>query len=136
VIIEGFVEEVAEVYHHCRVFVAPLLTGAGIKGKVIEALAYGTPSVLTSIAAEGTLLRSELDILIAQSPQQWAQAVTRLYTDKSLWQAISNAALRFAEQNYSFEKGRNLMLHALNAADIYASLDNQALVVKQALARR
>ncbi|MFZ2724766.1 MAG: glycosyltransferase [Methylococcaceae bacterium] len=131
VIIEGYVENVADVYHQCRVFVAPLLTGAGIKGKVIEALAHGTPSVLTPIAVEGTLLRSELEVLIAESPQEWADAVTRLYTDEAFWQQTSNAASRFAEQYYSFDNGRSLMLKALNAADIFATPDNQALIAKQ-----
>ncbi|MDD5274975.1 MAG: glycosyltransferase [Methylovulum sp.] len=131
VIIEGYIEDVADVYDSCRVFVAPLLAGAGIKGKVIDALAHGTPSVLTPIAAEGTPLRHGLEVMIAETAQEWADAVTRLYTEQTLWEKTSAAAREFARQHYSFENGRKLMLKALEAADVFTPMDNQALVVKQ-----
>lgn len=131
VIIEGYIEDVADVYNSCRVFVAPLLAGAGIKGKVIDALAHGTPSVLTPIAAEGTPLRHGLEVMIAETAQEWADAVTRLYTEQALWEKMSAAACEFARQHYSFENGRKLMLKALEAADVFTPLENQALVAKQ-----
>lgn len=132
VIVEGYIEDVAGVYDSCRVFIAPLLAGAGIKGKVIDALAHGTPSVVTPIAAEGTQLRHELEVMIAETAQEWADAVTRLYTEQVLWEKTSRAARDFARQHYSFENGRKLMLKALAAADMFASTENDALVVKQA----
>lgn len=132
VIIEGYIEDVADVYDSCRVFVAPLLVGAGIKGKVIDALAHGTPSVLTPIAAEGTPLRHGLEVMIAETAQEWADAVTQLYTEQTLWEKMSEAARDFARQHYSFANGRKLMLKALAASDLYASTENQALVAKQA----
>ena len=132
VIIEGYVEDISSVYDQCRVFIAPLLTGAGIKGKVIEALAHGTPSVLSPIAAEGTLLRSGLEVLIAETAQEWAEAINKLYTDETLWSQTSKAARDFAKQRYSFENGRKLMLKALETADMFASTENHALVVKHA----
>ena len=131
VVVEGYIEDVATVYDSCRVFIAPLLTGAGIKGKVIDALAHGTPSVLTPIASEGTQLRDGLEVLIAETAQEWADAVTKLYTDQSLWEKMSAAAREFARLHYSFEKGRKLMRKALETADVFAPTDNQALVVKQ-----
>ncbi len=50
----GFVENLDDVFLNHRLFIAPLLSGAGIKGKVLESAAYGTPSVLSPIAAEST----------------------------------------------------------------------------------
>src|SRR5260221_14224791 len=55
--IEGHVANLGEVFDTCRVFVAPLLAGAGIKGKVLDALSYGVPCVVSPIAAEGTGIR-------------------------------------------------------------------------------
>lgn len=130
VIVEGYVEDVATVYDHCRVFVAPLLTGAGIKGKVIEALAYGTPSVLTAIAAEGIPLRHGLEVMLAETAQEWADAVTAVYTDQTLWEQLSKNAKEFAKHHYNFENGRKLMRKALETANIFAPIDNQALVAK------
>lgn len=52
---KGFVseEELSELYRTCRIVVVPLRYGAGVKGKVIEALYNGAPVVTTSIGAEG-----------------------------------------------------------------------------------
>jgi glycosyltransferase involved in cell wall biosynthesis len=50
----GFAETLNDVYHDYSVFIAPLLSGAGIKGKVLESMAYNLPTVLTNVAAEGT----------------------------------------------------------------------------------
>ncbi|GEM_PF-603590 len=130
VVVEGYIENVADIYDTCRVFVAPLLTGAGIKGKVIDGLAHGTPSVLTPIAAEGTPLRDGLEVMIAETPQEWADAVTLLYTEQDVWENMSKASRLFAAQNYSFGNGRKLMLKALEAVDVFASTENQALFVK------
>jgi len=129
VIIEGYIENVADIYDTCRVFVAPLLTGAGIKGKVIDSLAHGTPSVLSVIAAEGTPLRHGLEVMIAETAQEWADAVTLLYTDQVVWENMSKASQSFAAQHYSFENGRKLMLKALQVGDVFASTNNTALVV-------
>ncbi len=131
VIVAGYIENVADVYNACRVFVAPLQTGAGIKGKVIDALAHGIPSVLSPIAAEGTQLRHELEVLIAETAQEWADAVTKLYKDQITWEKTSKAAQSFASQHYSFENGRKLMRKALETVDVFAPADNQALVSKR-----
>jgi glycosyltransferase involved in cell wall biosynthesis len=129
IIIEGYIENVADIYHGCRVFVAPLLTGAGIKGKVIDALAHGTPSVISNIAAEGTSVRHGLEAMIANTLPQWVESVVQLYTDESLWQAVSQAARDYARQHYSFAQGQQQMQYALQCSDFFASLDNTALVV-------
>ena len=77
---EGFVPDIAEAYDRHRIFVAPLLSGAGIKGKVLAALAHGVPCVLSPVAAEGIGLRHGLDCMIARTPQDWADAIAQLST--------------------------------------------------------
>src|SRR5262249_48486409 len=89
VIVEGWVPDVAEVYDSCRVFVAPLMTGAGIKGKVIGALAHGVPCVLSPVAAEGTHIRDGEEAAICETPEQWVERVAALYTDEPRWQQMS-----------------------------------------------
>src|SRR3954447_215478 len=51
--IKGFVEDLGDIFQKYRLFVSPLLTGAGIKGKVLSCISYGCPSILSSISAEG-----------------------------------------------------------------------------------
>jgi len=118
---EGFVENIADAYNRHRIFVAPLLSGAGIKGKVLAALAHGIPTVLSPMAAEGIGVRNGHDCLIARTPQEWVRAIQDLQTDDALWQRISEQARLYVRDSYSFETGRDLMRAAFEAADIYTS---------------
>lgn len=118
----GFIKDVEDAYDRHQVFVAPLLSGAGIKGKVLAALAHGIPCVLSPVAAEGIGLRNEHDCLIAETPEDWAQAIKRLQKDK-LWYQISGNARAYVTDAYSFENGRRLMKQALQAVGLYAFRD-------------
>jgi glycosyltransferase involved in cell wall biosynthesis len=101
----GHVANLSDCLERARVFVAPLLAGAGIKGKVLDALSHGVPSVLSPIAAEGTGLVHGIDCLIAESAEAWAECIFSLYVDESLWARISTSALRTAELRFSFARG-------------------------------
>ena len=117
----GYVEDVADAYGRHRVFVAPLLSGAGIKGKVLGAIAHGIPCVLTPVAAEGIGLRHGHDCLIAETPQAWAEAITRLMHDDALWSAMSGAARAYAADRFSFAAGRAKMKAAFEAVDLFGA---------------
>lgn len=118
---QGFVEDVSDAYHNHRISIAPLLSGAGIKGKVLSALAYGIPCVVSPIAAEGIGLRSGHDCIIAETPRDWVEAITALKTDDDLWLSISQNARSYMRGSFSFDRGREMMRAAFEAADIYAS---------------
>ncbi|MBL8349997.1 MAG: glycosyltransferase [Burkholderiaceae bacterium] len=131
VIIEGWVADVAEVYDSCRVFVAPLLTGAGIKGKVLGALAHGVPCVVSPIAAEGIGARDGLDISMASKPGQWVDSIAGLYSSPEDWRRRQANSVKFALDHYSFEKGQELMAAALGQVDIFTSQDDHILWPRQ-----
>ena len=101
----GYVPSITDYLDRTRVFVAPLLAGAGLKGKVLDAISHGVPCVLSPIAVEGTGLTHGLDCLIADSKQAWAEWVVRLYTDEELWNQISANAFKLAKNSYSFAGG-------------------------------
>ena len=117
----GFVEDLADAYDRHRIFVAPLLSGAGIKGKVISAIAHGIPTILSPVAAEGIGLRHGHDCLIAETPQDWADAIIRLSEDDRLWAAMSEAARAYAAERFSFAEGRARMKAAFEAVDLFGA---------------
>ena len=117
---EGYIREASDAYDRHRIFIAPLLSGAGIKGKVLSALAHGVPCVLTPTAAEGVGLRHGHDCMIATTPGEWREAISRLQTDDDLWHALSANAREYVQQTFSFETGRELMRAAFESVDLYS----------------
>ncbi|HEX8069164.1 MAG TPA: glycosyltransferase [Pyrinomonadaceae bacterium] len=89
--VRGYVPDVEPFWQTRRVFVAPLRYGAGIKGKIGEALAHGLPVVTTTVGAEGMGLAHEQTVMLADAPAEFAAAVARLYTDAALWQRLADA---------------------------------------------
>jgi glycosyltransferase involved in cell wall biosynthesis len=127
VLIEGWVPDVAQVYSSCRVFIAPLRSGAGIKGKVVGALAYGVPCVLSPVAAEGTGIRNGQEALIVDGAAQWAESIAILYKDRCIWFRMHEAARNYATTEFNFARGQQLMQSALQSVDIYSTTDDSAL---------
>ena len=120
----GFVEEISDAYDRHMVFVAPLLSGAGIKGKVLSALAHGIPCVLSPLAAEGIGLLNGRDCLIARSPEEWEEAIVRLNDDAALWDKIATNARELAAERFSFAKGREQMRAALEEIGLFSYVDH------------
>ena len=83
-----------------RVSVAPLRFGAGIKGKIASSMSAGLPVVATSLASEGMLLTDGVDCLIADSPEEFAEAIKKIYTSQQIWMDISQNGLRLAEDSW------------------------------------
>ncbi|MCI0557550.1 MAG: glycosyltransferase family 4 protein, partial [Nitrososphaera sp.] len=119
VLVKGWVADVAEVYDTCRIFVAPLLSGAGLKGKVVDALAHGVPTILSPVAAEGIGLRDGLETRIVREPKEWVDAIVDLYKSEKTWSAMSAAARQFAKTEYGAEKGKQLMCKAMEMVGLY-----------------
>lgn len=88
--IRGYVPDVEPYLRDRRVFVAPLRFGAGIKGKVGEAMAHGIPVVTTSIGAEGFGITHGFDVMIANDPQSFAGAIEQLYSQQELWDRVAH----------------------------------------------
>ena len=102
VVVAGFAETLDRYLDGCRLSVAPLRYGAGVKGKVNQSMAHGQPVVATSLAAEGMFLQHEREVLIADQATDFAEQVVRLYQDPALWQTLSAAGLENIERHFSF----------------------------------
>jgi hypothetical protein len=105
-VIHGHVADIAPLFAACRMSVAPLRYGAGVKGKVASSLGYGVPCVATSIAIEGSGLSPGDGVLVADDAEAMAAAIARLHGDDALWLQLSAAGLAAAERCFSMETGR------------------------------
>lgn len=130
VVLEGFIESLDTVFESTRVMVAPLLSGAGIKGKVLEGMSAGIPQVLTPVAAEATGLTHGVSAMIVEEPEAWVEAVAELYENEERWQQVSDNALALAKNNYSFDNGIKGMAKALEGVGVYPPNRTKTLIAQ------
>jgi glycosyltransferase involved in cell wall biosynthesis len=103
VVFHGWIsdDELELLYSHTRVAVAPLLSGAGVKGKVNQAMALGVPVVGTPVALEGTQAVDGRDCLIADTPQQFAEKLVQVYTNCTLWSQLAEGGRANIRRHFS-----------------------------------
>jgi glycosyltransferase involved in cell wall biosynthesis len=99
----GFVPTLEPWLDGCRLAVAPLRYGAGIKGKVNMSMSQGQPVVATPMAVEGMFAESGRDILVADTEEAFAAAIVRLYRDEKLWNRLSEGGLENVRRYFSVE---------------------------------
>ena len=85
-LIKGRTDSVERVMKKTKVCLAPLRFGAGIKGKLIDAMQFGVPSVTTDIGAEAMHGEFPWNGIIANQPHKFAEAAVELYTNEIKWQ--------------------------------------------------
>lgn len=113
VIVTGRVsdEELESYYKKCRVAVAPLRFGAGIKGKVIEAMYHQIPLVTTNIGAEGLQGVSEA-LRIADDTETFANDIICLYNNAALAENYSRKSLYYCQEKFSYEAAKQAIARA------------------------
>ncbi len=103
VVVHGYVPEVTPYMDGCRIAVAPLRFGAGVKGKINLSMAHGQPVVATTCAVEGMHLRDGQDVLVGDEAQAFADAVVRLYRDPALWETLATNGLCNIAEHFSLD---------------------------------
>lgn len=114
----GHVPYVTPYIEQCRLSIAPLRYGAGIKSKVLLSLGYGLPLVASSIAAEGIPVIDGHDILLADDPKTFAQHVIDLYHNEMLWQQLSNNGPKIVAKHFSFTAARQGLTRLFRSLDL------------------
>ena len=99
--IKGRAENAENVVQNARVVLAPLRFGAGLKGKLVEAMQCGTASVTTTIGAESMHGNLPWNGFITNDPLLFAQEAVVLYTDEKIWQKAQENGYEILEKRYS-----------------------------------
>lgn len=98
-----------------EIMVVPLLSGSGIRIKILEAMSIGKPIIATSIAAEGIMYEDGKNIIIANTANEFALAIERLVNDKELLTNIGNNAYELIHTKYNINKiAKELINHYNN----------------------
>jgi glycosyltransferase involved in cell wall biosynthesis len=97
---------VADIRPHVKrsaCFVSALVSGSGIRNKILEAMAMGIPVAATSLSCEGIHATAEENVLLGETPQALADAALRLLRDGSLWRRIAQGAQRLMRREHTWE---------------------------------
>ncbi len=98
----GYVEDLTPLFRECRLFVAPLAEGGGIKIKILEAMARGIPVLTTPIGAEGIVDSAEDALAIAGADATFAEAMIRVLAAPEAARGRAERARRIIEQRFSW----------------------------------
>jgi len=101
--VTGRVDDIRPYIARGAVYVVPLRVGSGTRLKIFEAMAMGRAVVSTTIGAEGLPVTNGVDIVLADEPQSFADAVCRLMDSREERNRIGNAARKLVEEKYSWE---------------------------------
>jgi glycosyltransferase involved in cell wall biosynthesis len=100
-LIKGWAPNKKDAFKNARVCLAPIQFGAGLKGKLIDAMQYGTPSVTTSIGAEAMHNSLPWNGFIEDSIEKFAEKSVNLYTDEGCWHAAQQFGVNIINKCYS-----------------------------------
>ena len=113
-------EHLDELYRAAGIAIVPLRFGGGVKGKVIEAMAKGVPVVMTSIGAQG-ILDPHLIALVADEPQEMADAIISAVSEWDKTTARTRGALAFIRRDYSEDVIRRILAGSIVELDSTAA---------------
>jgi GT2 family glycosyltransferase/glycosyltransferase involved in cell wall biosynthesis len=116
-VIAGFVPDLTPYLEGCRVSISPLRYGAGVKGKVNQAMSFGLPVVATTPSIEGMHLTPGIDVLVGDDPQAFADAVVFAYQDQALWERLAAGGRDNVSRHFSREVAAAAIAELLMLAD-------------------
>ena len=113
----GSVKNAREFLGGCRINLAPLRFGAGIKGKLADGWSQGTPCVATPLAIEGMGASAHRTGIIVRrvSAHAWARAISRLYHDPVLWHRCSEESIKLMGRSYDADRNANALFAQLES---------------------
>ena len=121
-LVHGWAEDSKEVMQKARICLAPILFGAGLKGKLVEAMQCGTPSITTNVGAEGINANLEWSGFICDDNEEFVAKAVALYSDEDLWE--NKQKFGFHTINQRFNKDSHFKLFRRKLEDIQENLKN------------
>lgn len=97
---KGYVENLPDVLSGA-IMLVPILSGSGMRMKILEAAALNVPFITTSVGVEGLDFEDSKSCLIADDPKDYADSISRLISDQALHKAIAESAADVFEKKYS-----------------------------------
>ena len=114
----GYVEDPLPWLQRCRVHLAPLRFGSGVKLKFLDTMAAGLPLVTSAVGAEGLHLGPLARHLVAEEPSELAHLTRAVYRDRTLWERVQRELLAIVRSHFSHEAYRAAMVDAFSGLGV------------------
>lgn len=115
VVVSGYVNDKRTLFASATVIVVPIRLGGGTRIKILEAMAAGKPVVSTTVGCEGIEVTPSVDILVADSPQEFADACIELLRSEAKGRSIGEAGRRLVAQKYRWQQIREGFASSISA---------------------
>jgi sugar transferase (PEP-CTERM/EpsH1 system associated) len=102
--VTGWVDDIRECYAKARIFIAPMQIGTGLQNKLLEAMAMKIPCITSELANSALCALPDKEILIGQTPRDYANQIIRLLDDHDFANRIAEAGFEFVNRKYDWEK--------------------------------
>ena len=102
--VSGWVQDMRECYASARIFIAPMQIGTGLQNKLLEAMAMKIPCITSPLANQALKAKENIEILVAETPEDYARHILSLLNDKNLAEKIAQNGYDFVIKNFSWEK--------------------------------
>ncbi len=107
--LQGWVNDIRESYKSGAVFVAPMMIGTGMQNKLLEAMALGIPCITTSLANNAIGAVNGETILVAETAEQFKDAINLLRADSALYHRISTQAKQFVQDHFQWNQSTRII---------------------------
>jgi glycosyltransferase involved in cell wall biosynthesis len=101
--VTGYVPDLTPLLERASVMVVPVLAGGGMRVRILEAFARGVPVVTTTVGLEGIDAKPDEDVLVADTPEQFASAVTRILHEQRLQDRLASNGRRLVVSRYDWQ---------------------------------
>ena len=119
--VTGYVEDMRPFFGRATLAAAPILYGAGIQNKILEAMASGVPVVTTSVACGALHAQADRDFLVGDSADDIARQILRVLQDRDLRERLAAAGRQYVEQHHDWRQiGRLLVAVYREAREVWA----------------
>ncbi|KEA63905.1 Glutamate synthase [NADPH] large chain [Marinobacterium lacunae] len=112
-LIKGWANDVNQVMQKARINLAPLRFGAGLKGKLVDALACGTPSITTSVGAEGMAEHDSWPQPVEDTAEHFAERAVALYTEPNQWLECQQLGFELHNRCFNFNTHSEALIQRL-----------------------
>ncbi len=102
--VSGWVQDMRECYACAKIFIAPMQIGTGLQNKLLEAMAMQIPCITSPLANQALRAKENVEILVAETPEEYAKHILMLLKDPELARKIARNGYDFVLHNFNWEK--------------------------------